>query len=153
MSTPFNPYWLNPGAAVPVNIETTAALVQEIQRLRAEAEKQQALDAMADNARELGLSYEKPDHIRDATKKVEQPAPSDMKQAIIVEASIQMTHPSKDARWFAKSVYEYLVAEQPAPAQPLTDEQRRRATFNICYTDSVLVTARNEAQGITKEGA
>jgi hypothetical protein len=48
----------------------------------------------------------------------EQPAPSDMKQAIIVEASIQMTgHPSKDARWFAESVYEYLMAEQPAPVQ------------------------------------
>jgi hypothetical protein len=66
-----------------------------------------------------------------------------MKQAIIEEASIQMTHPSKDARWFAKSVYEYLVAEQPAPAQPLTDEQiekLREKTFSTgnpyCPVDS-----------------
>jgi hypothetical protein len=49
---------------------------------------------------------------------LEQPVLSDIKQAIIVEASIQMTeHPSKDARWFAESVYEYLMAEQTAPAQ------------------------------------
>ena len=34
MSTFFNPYWLEPGAAVPVDIATTAALVTEIQRLR-----------------------------------------------------------------------------------------------------------------------
>lgn len=34
MSTPFNPYWLEPGAAVPVDIATTSALVTEIQRLR-----------------------------------------------------------------------------------------------------------------------
>ena len=33
MSTPFNPYWLEPGAAVPVNIETTAALLGEIKAM------------------------------------------------------------------------------------------------------------------------
>lgn len=33
MSTPFNPYWLQPGAAVPVDIETTAALLGEIKAM------------------------------------------------------------------------------------------------------------------------
>lgn len=31
--TSFNPYWLEPGAVVPVNIETTEALILEIKRL------------------------------------------------------------------------------------------------------------------------
>ena len=45
---------------------------------------------------------------------------NDMKQAIIEEASLQMTgHPSKDARWFAKSVYEYFMAEPPAEQEPV----------------------------------
>ena len=34
MSTPFNPYWLQPAAVIPVDIETTAALVQELKRMR-----------------------------------------------------------------------------------------------------------------------
>lgn len=85
----------------PVNKQTNEA-IEEIRQALANA----ALDKMADNARELGLSYE-------------QPIPSTMKQAIIEEASIQMTgHPSKDARCFAKSVYEYLMAEQPAQQEP-----------------------------------
>jgi hypothetical protein len=45
------------------------------------------------------------------------------KQALIDEATIQMAdHPSKDARFFAKSVYEYLMAEpeQPAQQEPAT---------------------------------
>ena len=33
MSTPFNYKWLEPGAAVPVDIETTAALVKELASL------------------------------------------------------------------------------------------------------------------------
>ena len=33
MSTSFNPYWLEPGAAVPVDIETTAALLAEIKAM------------------------------------------------------------------------------------------------------------------------
>jgi len=33
MSTSFNPYWLEPGAVVPVNIETTAALLGEIKAM------------------------------------------------------------------------------------------------------------------------
>lgn len=33
MSTPFNPYWLQHGAAVPVDIETTAALLAEIKAM------------------------------------------------------------------------------------------------------------------------
>lgn len=33
MSTPFNPYWLQPGAAVPVDIETTAVLLAEIKAM------------------------------------------------------------------------------------------------------------------------
>lgn len=38
-----------------------------------------------------------------------------MKQSLITEAAIQSKdHPSKDARTFAKSVHEYLMAEQPA---------------------------------------
>ena len=53
MSTFFNPYWLEPGAAVPVDIATTAALVTEIQRLRQalaqpeqEATKQAYIDGL-----------------------------------------------------------------------------------------------------------
>lgn len=38
-----------------------------------------------------------------------------LKQSLITEAAIQSKdHPSKDARTFAKSVHEYLMAEQPA---------------------------------------
>jgi hypothetical protein len=37
--TPFNEYWLETGAAVPVDIETTAILLREIQRLRSEKQK------------------------------------------------------------------------------------------------------------------
>ena len=33
MSTPFNYKWLEPGAAIPVDIETTAALVKELTSL------------------------------------------------------------------------------------------------------------------------
>ncbi|NDD54029.1 hypothetical protein EBZ39_09155 [bacterium] len=36
MSTPFNPYWLEVGAVVPVDMATTEALVVEINRLRNE---------------------------------------------------------------------------------------------------------------------
>ena len=36
MSTPFNEYWLEMGAVVPVDIETTAILLNEIKRLRDE---------------------------------------------------------------------------------------------------------------------
>lgn len=32
-SKPFNPYWLQPGAAVPVDIETTAALLAELKAM------------------------------------------------------------------------------------------------------------------------
>ena len=34
MSTPFNPDWLRRGAAVPVDIETTAALLNELLRMK-----------------------------------------------------------------------------------------------------------------------
>lgn len=34
MSTPFNPKWLEQGAAVPVDIATTVALVQELNRMK-----------------------------------------------------------------------------------------------------------------------
>jgi hypothetical protein len=34
MSKPFNDYWLEMGAAVPVDIDTTQALVEEVRRLR-----------------------------------------------------------------------------------------------------------------------
>ena len=34
MSTPFNEYWLEMGAAVPVDVETIATLIEEILRLR-----------------------------------------------------------------------------------------------------------------------
>jgi hypothetical protein len=37
--TPFNEYWLETGAAVPVDIETTAILLREIQRLRSKEQK------------------------------------------------------------------------------------------------------------------
>ena len=33
MSTPFNPEWLKPGAAIPVDIETTTTLWHELRRL------------------------------------------------------------------------------------------------------------------------
>lgn len=47
-----------------------------------------------------------------------------LKQSLITEAAIQSKdHPSKDARTFAKSVHEYLMAEQPAQRKPLTDEE------------------------------
>ena len=36
MSTPFNEYWLEIGAAIPVDIETTEILFNEIKRLRSE---------------------------------------------------------------------------------------------------------------------
>lgn len=36
MSTPFNEYWLEIGAAIPVDIETTEILINEIKRLRSE---------------------------------------------------------------------------------------------------------------------
>jgi hypothetical protein len=39
MSVAFNEYWLETGAAVPVDIETTAILLREIQRLRSEEQK------------------------------------------------------------------------------------------------------------------
>ena len=39
MSTPFNPYWLEPRAAVPVDIETTAALLYELKRMKYLIEK------------------------------------------------------------------------------------------------------------------
>lgn len=34
MSTPFNPYWLEMGAVVPVDIQTTEALIREITLLK-----------------------------------------------------------------------------------------------------------------------
>lgn len=34
MSTPFNPYWLEMGAVVPVDIQTTQCLIQEIALLK-----------------------------------------------------------------------------------------------------------------------
>jgi hypothetical protein len=37
--TPFNEYWLETGAAVPVDIETTAILLREIQRLRSKVQE------------------------------------------------------------------------------------------------------------------
>jgi len=37
MSTPFNEHWLEMGACVPVDIETTAILLKEIKQLRHDA--------------------------------------------------------------------------------------------------------------------
>ena len=36
MSNTFNDYWLEPGAAIPIDIETTQALVEEVRRLKGE---------------------------------------------------------------------------------------------------------------------
>ena len=37
MSTPFQEYWLDMGAIIPIDIETTTILLNEIRRLRNEA--------------------------------------------------------------------------------------------------------------------
>lgn len=53
-----------------------------------------------------------------------------MRQALIEEAALQaMDHPSKDAQFFAKSVYEFLTAalEQPAQRCPLCNYQHGHA--------------------------
>lgn len=39
MSTPFNPYWLEMGAVVPVDIPTLAAFAEELRRVNQENEE------------------------------------------------------------------------------------------------------------------
>lgn len=70
MSTPFNPYWLHPTAVIPVDIETTAALVLEIKRMKYLIDKtyyindaghtcQRLMDnLLADVARDILETYE-----------------------------------------------------------------------------------------------
>ena len=48
MSTPFNLYWLEMGAAVPVDVQTLAAFAEELRRVNQENEElRQALARMA----------------------------------------------------------------------------------------------------------
>ena len=60
MSTPFKPEWLQPGAVVPVDVQTLAAFAEELRRVMQENEElRQGLARMA-------ALYEKAANDRDA---------------------------------------------------------------------------------------
>ena len=86
----------------------------------------EALDKMAENARELGLSYEQP-----------------------------------AVKTYCGGKPNYCIPEQPAPAQPLTEEQIQKVRHNIDWTASwsyidfanACIDAFCAKNGITKGGA
>jgi hypothetical protein len=131
-----------------VQLDNCASMMRYAATVIRQALANEALDKMAENARDLGLSYE-------------QPIPSTMKQAIIEEASIQMTgHPSKDARCFAKSVYEYLMAEQPAqePLSKKLDDALRSERHNTVaetryWCDQYKQIAREAVKALAEQPA
>ena len=59
MSTPFNPYWLEMGAVVPVDIPTLAAFAEELRRVMQENEE------LRQGLARLAVLYEKVANERD----------------------------------------------------------------------------------------
>jgi hypothetical protein len=88
-----------------------------------------ALDKMADNARELGLSYEQP---------AQEPVYAFRRKG--QESFCTCDERRYDELSGKPSLFEVAVfyTTPPAPAQPLTDEQEREAFEAWCYSNGLM---------------
>jgi hypothetical protein len=112
-----------------------SAFAKDLRKALADA----ALDKMAENARELGLSYE-PAHCEAGPEycpqcEVEQPAQQSAERGEPVATKLHEAKqnfernfgPHDVADWIYSDLLEWLGdTTPPAPAQPLTDEQRQK---------------------------